>query len=253
MDLVGALAGVSAFELVLIAVVAFIASLIGGIAGYGTGILMPLVLVPIAGPEAVVPIIGVTALFTNSSRLVAFRAAVDWSRSVLVILAAIPTAALGAYGFTLLSGRGAALLIGATLIASVPLRRTLRRRGLTLELRGLAVGALLYGLLAGGTTGSGVVLISMLMASGLIGAAVIATDAAISIVVGIVKVSVLGMAGAIDARIIAFAVLIGLMTVPGAFVAKVLVDRMPVRVHTGILDSVVLLGGSALILGALLR
>jgi hypothetical protein len=75
----------------------------------------------------------------------------------------------------------------------------------------------------------------------------------ISIAVGIVKVSVLGVAGAIDARVIALALLIGLVTVPGAFAAKALVDRMPVRVHTGILDGVVLLGGSVLIWGALFR
>lgn len=253
MDLAAALAGVSALELFLIAVVAFIASLIGGIAGYGTGILMPLVLVPIAGPEAVVPIIGITALFTNSSRSVAFRNDIDVPRFAIMALAAIPTAALGAYGFTLLSGRGAALLIGATLIASVPLRKVMQRAGLTLERTGLIVGAILYGLLAGGTTGSGVVLISLLMASGLRGAAVIATDAVISIVIGIVKVSVLGIAGAVDARIIAFALLIGLVTVPGAFAAKALVDRMPVRLHTAILDLVVVIGGSILILGALLR
>lgn len=253
MDLVGALAGVSALELVLIAVVAFIASMIGGIAGYGTGILMPLVLVPIAGAEAVLPIIGITALFTNSSRVVAFRESVDPSRWIIVVLAAMPAAALGAYGFTLLSGTGATLLIGTTLIASVPLRKIMRRREMTLEKGGLMFGAICYGFLAGGTTGSGIVLISLLMASGLRGAAVIATDAAISIVVGTVKVSVLGIAGALNARVVAFALLIGVITLPGAFAAKALVARMPVRLHTAILDLVVVLGGGTMILGALLR
>ena len=39
--------------------------MVGGIAGYGTGALMPLILVPIVGAEPVVPIIAISALFTN--------------------------------------------------------------------------------------------------------------------------------------------------------------------------------------------
>ena len=53
-----------------IAAMAIVASIIGGVAGYGTGALMPLVLVPIVGAEPVVPIIAISALFTNTSRVV---------------------------------------------------------------------------------------------------------------------------------------------------------------------------------------
>ena len=42
----------------------------------------------------------------------------------------------------------------------------------------------------GGTTGAGVILLSLLMAVGLEGAAVIATDATVSIVTGAIKVAV---------------------------------------------------------------
>ena len=41
------------WQLVLIAVTALGAQIVGGIAGYGTGLLMPLVLVPLIGAEAV--------------------------------------------------------------------------------------------------------------------------------------------------------------------------------------------------------
>ena len=52
----------------------------------------------------------------------------------------------------------------------------------------------------GGTVGAGVILLSILMAAGLQGAAVIATDALISIAVGIVRMSVFGYAGVIQRR-----------------------------------------------------
>ena len=69
------------------------------------------------------------------------------------------------------------------LILSVPLRRLARSRDLRIGDTGLGVSAVGYGVLVGGT-GAGVILLSLLMASGLEGAAVIATDAAISVVTG---------------------------------------------------------------------
>ncbi len=70
--MLAAFADLSIIELLLIAGMALFASIIGGVAGYGTGALMPLVLVPIVGAEPVVPIIAISALFTNSSRSFAF-------------------------------------------------------------------------------------------------------------------------------------------------------------------------------------
>lgn len=253
MDLTGALAGVSPAEIAAVAAMALLASLLGGVTGYGTGVLMPLVLVPIAGAENVVPIIAITALFTNSSRALAFRDRIDWARTGIVLAGAIPTCIVGAYGFTLLTGRGALVVIGATLIASVPLRRLLRRRGFVVDNRGLVLGAVGYGVLVGGTTGSGVVLLSLLMAAGLTGGAVIATDAAVSIVVGLVKLAVFGLAGVVTAKVVAFALLIGLVATPGAFLAKALVERLPLRVHTALLDAVILVGGAYLVANALWR
>jgi uncharacterized membrane protein YfcA len=172
---------------------------------------------------------------------------------LIVLAAAIPTCMLGAYGYSRLNDTGAALVIGTMLIASVPLRRLLKRHDVRLGDGGLAAGAVGFGLVVGGTAGAGIILMSMLMAAGLEGAAVIATDAAISIVLGIVKVAVFGIAGAVNPKVVALALLIGLVAFPGAFLAKAAVDRMPIHVHTAILDAVVLIGGAYLMIGAFVR
>jgi uncharacterized membrane protein YfcA len=248
-----ALADLSLLELILIAGMAIFASIIGGVAGYGTGALMPLVLVPIVGPEPVVPIIAISALFTNTSRATAFRDVIDWPRALIVLLAAIPTAMLGAWGYTRLTGTGALLVIGSMMTLSVPLRRLSRRRGLTLSDGGLGIASFVWGVVVGGTSGAGIILLSMLMAVGLEGAAVIATDAAISVAIGIVKISVFGVFGAVTPKVIAVALLIGIVAFPGAFLAKAIVDRLPLHVHTAILDAVVIAGGLLMIVGALVR
>src|SRR6516162_2183320 len=230
-------ADISLPQLALITAMALVASVVGGVAGYGTGALMPLVLVPIVGAEPVVPILSLSALFTNTSRAAAFWRLVDRRRALIVFVAALPTCALGAWGYTLLSGKGAALVIGAMLVASVPLRRLMRRRGLALSSRGLAAACFGWGPLAGGT----------------VGAAVVATDAVISIGIGLAKFATFGLAGVVNAQVIAIALFIGAVALPGAFLAKALIERLPLHVHTAILDAVVIGGGAVMIVNAFVR
>jgi uncharacterized membrane protein YfcA len=244
-------ADISLLQFVMVASMALFASVIGGLAGYGTGALMPLVLVPLIGAEPVVPIIAISAIFTNLSRTAAYFRYADRRRVLIVAAAAALTTALGAYGYTRLTNAGAALLIGSVLILSVPLRRLLRRRAVRIGDVGLGAGAVGYGVVVGGTSGSGVILLSLLMAAGLEGASVIATDAVISVVTSLIKISVFGLAGVVTAQVLAFAILIGGIALPGAFLAKAFVERMPVHIHTAILDAAVITGGLVMISAAL--
>ena len=81
MNLVSGFADISLAQLLLVTGVALFASVIGGLAGYGTGALMPLVLVPMIGAEPVVPIIAISAIFTNLSRVTAYRRYADGRRA----------------------------------------------------------------------------------------------------------------------------------------------------------------------------
>jgi uncharacterized membrane protein YfcA len=250
-NILSGFADISVAQLLLVAGVALFASVIGGLAGYGTGALMPLVLVPLIGAEPVVPIIAISSIFTNLSRFVAYIRYADRRRALIVVSAAILTTALGAYGYTRLSGAGAAVVIGSMLILSVPLRRLAKRRDIRIGDTGLAASAVGYGVVVGGTSGSGVILLSLLMAAGLEGAAVIATDAVISLATSVVKISIFGLAGVVTAQVLAFALLIGAVAIPGAFLAKAFVERMPVHIHTAILDVAVITGGLVMIVSAL--
>ena len=85
MQLLAGFADISVAQIGMVAAMALVTSLVGGVTGYGTGVLMPLVLVPITGAETVVPIIAITALFNNASRATAFRQGIDWPRVWIVL------------------------------------------------------------------------------------------------------------------------------------------------------------------------
>jgi len=51
-------------------------------------------------------------------------------------------------------------------------------------------------------------------------------------------------------KVIVIALLISAVAFPCTFLAKLLVERLPVHLHTALLDAVVIVGGSMMIFGA---
>lgn len=232
----------------LIGISAFIIATISGLSGYGSGLLMPIVLVPLIGPLAVVPVLAVAAVFNNASRLVAFRDRIYWRRAFEMILAAVPFCVLGAGFYTTLSGRGAMFAIGVVLILVVPARHFLLRRPIGMWRSGALMAGAVYGFLIGSTPGAGVILIAILIGMGLTGRSVIATDSLVSLVVGLVKVMTFQTLGFLPWEWWGYALVIGVCGVPGAFLARWLVDRMSLSLQGAVLDGGVVIGGGVLIL-----
>lgn len=250
MEFLQGLTGASLPHLLLVAIVGFAASFLGGVTGYGNSALLPLVLMPVTGPEPLVPIISIVGVFNNVARVFVFRRYIDFGRSWIVLAISLPTCVLGAYIYTKLTAPVILIIIGVMLALSVPLRRLLRKREITLDKRGLAGGSAVFGFLTGTTPGAGVILMSLLMAAGLSGVAVLATDAVISTVTGLTRMSVYWASGAMTSQVVAFGLLIGIVSLPGTFAARAFVERLPLHVHTAILDAIVIFGGAIMIVQA---
>jgi hypothetical protein len=69
----------------------------------------------------------------------------------------------------------------------------------------------------------------------------------ISLGTSVIKISVFGLAGAVSPQVLAFALLIGIVALPGAFLARAFVERLPVHIQTAILDVAVIAGGVVMI------
>lgn len=231
-------------DLALVGAAAFLSSILGGLSGYGVGLILPVFLAPVVGVAGVVPVMSVAMGITNGSRALVFRRDVAvWAWASALALG-LPCALIGAYVYTLLSTRMIAALVGGFLIMSVPLRQFLERRRYRIAVRGVVAAGAGYGLLAGGMTGTGLLLISALMAAGVQGAAVIGTDASVSVVINVAKGAVFGQASLLDAEFVVLGLMIGLCTAPGAVVARWLLTRIPMHIHTVFMDCMVALGGA---------
>jgi len=226
-----------------VALVAFGAAVLGGLAGYGTGLILPIALAPVIGVANIIPVMAVAMMINNASRVLAFRRDIEWPHVRRMLWLGLPTCLLGAWGYTRLDARWVALLLGVFLLASIPLRRVLQRANLRLGAGGEVVAGGVFGVIEGGMTGTGVILISMLMAAGVQGAALIATDAVISTVLSLAKVLLFGGVARLDAALGVTGALVGLCAAPGAFVARAILRRLPQRLHLRIMEVVVVCGG----------
>ncbi|MDH4174954.1 MAG: sulfite exporter TauE/SafE family protein, partial [Betaproteobacteria bacterium] len=121
----------------------------------------------------------------------------------------------------------------------------LARAGWRLDARGVTVAGAGFGFINGSMTGVGLLLISMLMAAGLQGAALIATDAIVSVIMGAAKIVLFGSVARLDVDLALAGVLIGLATMPGAFIARRLLALVPLQVHTAFMDVIVMAGGAS--------
>ena len=86
-----------------------------------------------------------------------------------------------------------------------------------------------------------------LMSTGVQGAALIATDAVVSVTPGLVKIALFNGLAMLNLDLAAAGLLIGLCAAPGAFVARRLLQHIPARVHAWGMALVVSVGAIVLI------
>jgi len=239
--------GESPWPLALACFMALAASTLGGLSGFGTGLVLPVFLVPLVGIANVIPVMAVAMLLSNGSRVAAFWRDVQWLHVRRMLVLGLPACVAGAYCYTLLSAQWIAALLGTFLLLSIPIRRLLRRAELRFS-RGAELGAgAFFGFLDGGMTGTGVILISILMSVGVAGSALIASDAVVSVIMGLAKVALFGRLAALNLELAAVGLLVGLFTAPGAFLARAILRRIPAGVHAWIMEGVVVAGALALL------
>lgn len=237
---------------VLMAVgVCFAAAALGGMSGVGSGMIITLFITPIIGPKAVVPVISVLMLINNASRAWFYREYMQPKRIALIAGTAVPASALGALLYVRMESGLIQGLLGAILIASIPLRRWMAGRKVEPGKTTVVAVSGTFGFLSSIIVGAGMLVIPILMGFGLTGPALLATDAAIAVIVNVAKVAFFGSLDALTPSLFIVAFVMGLCTIPGTWVAAWIVKRTDIRIHTLVVEALIVIGGASFIYGSL--
>src|SRR5882724_5846614 len=114
---------------------ALVASVVGGVAGFGAGIVMLPLMAWVVGVRAAVPVLTVTMLVGNLSRIWWSRGEIDRAVVIRFALGAVPATALGTAFFAGVPAEWLGRFAGVFLISSVPLRRLLATDFVRMRLR----------------------------------------------------------------------------------------------------------------------
>jgi uncharacterized protein len=210
------------------------AAVVGGIGGFGTGVIL----------TAALTVLAVAGVIINAGRFWFYRRSVERKTLALALASALPFLVLGAWLYSVLDARAIGTVLGIAVIASVALRRVLGRRKVHLGARGLAAGEAVFGFSAGVATGTGVIQVSLFLSAGLSAPAVLATDALATIALDLCKAALFHRFALLDAEALATGAVIGVATIPGSALAAWLVTRIGAHLHVLFMELLILSGGA---------
>jgi hypothetical protein len=190
-------------------------------------------------------------LINNGSRAWFYREAMQPKRIALIAGSAVPASALGALLYVRMESDLVQGLLGVILIASIPLRRWMAGRSVEPSKPAVIAVSGAFGFLSSIIVGAGLLVLPILMGFGLTGPALLATDAAIAVIVNFGKIIFFGSLDALSLSLFTVAVAMGLCTIPGTYVAAWIVKRTDIRIHTLFVEALIFVGGCSFIYGSL--
>lgn len=232
--------------LLIASVAAFGLAVISAVAGFGGGVLLLPVFTVLFGLRAAVPMLTLTQVSSNASRVWFNRDALNWRLVGWFALGAVPCAVAG--GLLLAHAPLAPLkrALGLFLIAVVAWRHLARtpRRPRDGVFAGVGAASGLGSALLGST---GPLTAPFFLAAGLARAAYIGTEAASALTMHLTKIATYGGVHLLTGKVLLFGAALTPATVAGAWVGKKVVARISDRVFV-ILVELGLLGAGALFL-----
>ena len=229
--------------LVLVALAAFATALFHSVAGFAGALLLSVCLAPLIGVRAVVPVVSLAMIISNSNRILLFRNQIDWKAYRAIMITGLPGIIAGAVIYLYLPIKAIAIVMGCFLLISIPLRRVFKKRNYNVGYRGLSIVAIVYGVISGTVFGGGMILGPFLLGAGIVGQGLVGIVAALGLTLNITKTLVFGVGSLLDREMISLGIVVGLCTIPGGMLGKWIVKNTDIEVHTVIVEVLMFAGG----------
>jgi uncharacterized membrane protein YfcA len=228
--------------LVLLAT-ALVGSIIGGVAGFGAGVLLLPMAAWMLGIRMAVPVMTIAMLLGNVSRLWWSRGETDRQVALRFLAGAVPATAVGTLLFVGASSESLNRVIGGFLLASVPLRRVLTMGHWRVRLAHFPFIGLVFGVLSSTVVAIGAALTPFYLAYGLRRGAYIATESVCAFAMHVTRGATLARYRLITWEVIVIGGVLGLVMFLGSWIGRRLLDRMSDRVFLAVIEVLLVLMG----------
>jgi len=228
---------------VILVVAALVGSTVGGVAGFGAGVILLPVLALMLGVRTAVVTLTVTMLLGNLSRIWWSRSDIHWPIVSRYLLGAVPGTALGVFLFAAASNASLSAIIGAFLIAAVPLRRLLLTRNFRVRLAHFAPLGAIVGTMSSLVVTTGPVITPFFLAYGLRRGAYIATEASCALAMHAVRGAGFAKLALITRETALLGLTLGAVMFVGTWLGRRIVDRLSDRAFLAAIEALLILMG----------
>lgn len=222
---------------------AVIGSTIGGVAGFGAGVIMLPVIAWTMGVKAAVPVLTVAMFLGNLSRVWFSRDEVEPRVVIAFLSGAIPTGIVGAILYTRVESEGISRILGAFMLGSVLLRRWLTARNIRIRLGHFPIVGAGIGFLSSLVASVGPISTPFFLGHGLRKGAYLATEALCAVGMHIARGIVFRRYELLTAPTVLVGIFIGLIMISGAWAGRRLVERLSERAFLRLIEGLLILFG----------
>lgn len=240
-------------EIVLLLAAALVSGLFHTLSGFAGGMLLSLLIAPIVGVAAVVPILSISLVISAISRAWIFRKLVDWTIFLQIMVPALPGIVVGAFIYGHLDSCTISTLLGFFLVGSTVWRRAFIDQGKPVGSVGLGVAGAVFGAVSGITIGGGMLLAPFLLGRGLRREYLAAIFAVIGLTLNFTKSAVFLGTQTLTTQYAVLGVVLGLSTLPGTLLGMAILKRTSIRVHTWWVELLVVIGGIGFVWNGILE
>lgn len=229
-------------QLLLLAVVAFLAATLAAVSGFGGAAVLLPVLVMVFGVRDAIPILTVAQLIGNASRVWFNRRELDWKVVGWFALGGVPMALLGGFLFATAPLKALTRLLGGFLLLIVVWRhvRPTPKKPPLESFAALGAGSSFLSALLGSV---GPLMAPFFLAYGLVKGAYIGTEALATVVMHVSKLVAYRQAAVLSGGAVLVGLALGPLMVAGSYAGKRIVDRLPERVFVVIIEAVLVAAG----------
>ena len=227
----------------LVGIVAFIASTLAAVTGFGGAAVLLPILVIVFGVRDAVPILTVAQVIGNGSRVWFNRHELDLRVVGWFALGGVPFGFLGGLLFARAPLAGLTRLLGAFLLIIVAWRHVRPRTRFRPPLRSFALIGAASSFLSALLGSVGPLMAPLFLAYGLVKGAYIGTEALATVVMHVTKIVAYRQASVLALGAVVAGVAIGPIMVFGSWSGKRIVDRLPERVFVWIIEATMVSAG----------
>lgn len=211
--------------LAVLFICSFIAALISGAAGFWGFLLLLPIVAACVGVEMAIPVLTISQLLGNISRMTAGWHEIDWKSVGWFSITSLPLAALGAFGFSLLPKDIVTRCIGLVLIILVIIK-LLSGKNLPKGKNTLLIGGAITGGLSGLCGSGGPIGATVFLTLDLAPVAYIASEAATATSMHILKMIIYSKLATMTVNSLMIGVGMGVCMIFGTYVANHLIKNM---------------------------